>query len=120
MGALVRVSQRSRIAQYLGLTVEDLEKVTITKDCMGVCVPVKVPEVCVIKANSRATLVPDVKIAVSKLNVLVSVNPEILSKGIAQCPSVLGVGDDLVIEFTAYKQLDLSTLDYLVKLFIID
>ena len=75
-----------------------------------------------IKANSRVTLYPAVAFQAIDHSIIISPNPLLFERGIAQCQQFMaaGEGKGFVVQFSASKQLKLEELTYLVRIYVLD
>lgn len=126
MGSVVYLSPLVRVGQYLGLTSQN---VRLTSDNYAVELPLEgdyVGEAAgedagKIPANKPVVLRP-VSFNVKKYMAMVSINPALLAAGTATCQTILtaGEGPGFAVYFTPRKAFDLGSLDYLVRIALID
>jgi len=84
--------------------------------------PTKEEIVTVAKPNQRLRLIPAFTIKPSKYKVKVCVNPALLNVAFVQCPDIIEIDEvdtQPVVVAKFYKEFDLTTLDYLIKLYLV-
>lgn len=134
MSAIVKLGTASNTGGPLGITNAGKDSVLPTKDYMGV----RLSDVTMVKiggkdhggvitdniieARQTVLIRPAVEMLPRKYQILVSYNPLLLKYGIVSCPPIIAPSEvnNLSLQFTALKKIDLSDLEYFYELYMID
>lgn len=73
-----------------------------------------------IKMHQNIILIPSTPVNLKRYTALVGYNPELDSYGHVNCQSLLFKGESPYLVFKAKKDMDLSSLDYIFRIIVID
>lgn len=130
MSTFVKLASDTRFHNCLGILDSDLSRYKRTRSNMGISVLTpkavyqndgNLLEEDVIKSGSKAKILVD-HVNPNRYHVMVEANPALYEFADVQYPRILEPGDELalILYIKAHKNLDLTSLEYFVRMYVID
>jgi hypothetical protein len=134
MSALVKLNLSSRKSNYLKMDVPPWVEITNTKSALGIQIGKGVKVISqsgdnagdtlegeVIPANKRVSIEAGT-ISPQKFQAIIECNPTLHKYGVVGHPRIVEPGDtaELSIQLKLDKQLDLSSIDWFLRIYMID
>jgi hypothetical protein len=125
---LYKWNKAQRVSLYGGVKLAEGYELKYGHDCKALYIPLresfnpsKEELVTEAKANERLRLIPAATVTPHRYRVKVVVNPKLIEYAEVNCPDILEQDEDanLVVMAKFYRKMDLTSLDWLVKLYLI-